>query len=317
MQDCLNRRSKPRDTHRRCAELLNSVCLQGWEAGLDSKGPSEDEFGSHAGPHDSTFASVSGTAQLRRLENVLLREVLERLYQIHPEAPSARPSSQAPTAEEIETFANLVIRPDPEAAIEFFARMVERAYSFETLAERFAAPVARRLGEFWEDDHCDFVDVAFGIERLKGFLADLSGRMEHSVNLRTPRALLLSTPGDNHMLALDVLAGFLVEAGWVVETQRGLDIDSNARYVAQEWTHVVGVTMGSLGQYDAVGRTLKALRRASLNPQISMIVGGADFNADRDLAVRVGADGTAPDGPAALRLAKQLWLKQTPQVTAA
>jgi hypothetical protein len=44
-----------------------------------------------------------------------------------------------------------------------------------------------------------------------------------------------------------------------------------------------------------------------------MIVGGVNFNSDRDLAVRIGADGTAPDGPAALRLAKQLWLKQTPQ----
>lgn len=280
---------------------------------MDSKGPSEEEFGFRYDPHDAAFASVSGTAQLRRLENVLLREVLQRLYQIHPDAPRARETTDAPTAEEIEAFANLVIRPEPEAAIEFFGRMVERAYGFETLAERFAAPVARRLGEFWDEDRCDFVDVAFGIERLKEFLADISRRMERSVGTRTPRALLLSTPGDNHMLALDVLAGFLNEAGWIVETQRGLDLDFNSRYVSEEWTHVVGVTMGSLEQYDVVGRTLKALRRVSRNPQISMIVGGANFNADRDLAVRIGADGTAPDGPAALRLAKQLWLKQAPQ----
>ncbi len=282
---------------------------------MDSKGSSEEEIGFRYDPQDAAFASVSGTAQLRRLENVLLREVLERLYQIHPDAPRARAHDTAdlPSDEEIEAFANLVIRPEPEAASAFFARMAERAYGFETLSERFAAPVARRLGEFWDEDRCDFVDVAFGVERLKGFLADLSGRVEHSVNLRTPRALLISTPRDNHMLALDVLSGILKEAGWIVETQRGFDLESNTRYVVQEWTHVVGVTMGSLEHYDAVGRTCRTLRRTSRNPQISMIVGGANFNADRDLAVRIGADGTAPDGPAALRLAKQLWLKQTPQ----
>ena len=244
---------------------------------------------------------------------MLLREVLQRLYQIHPDAPRARETSDLPSTEEIESFANLVIRPEPGAAAAFFGRMVERAYGFETLAERFAAPVARRLGEFWDEDRCDFVDVAFGVERLKGFLADLSGRMERSSEMRAPRALLLSTPGDNHMLALDMLAGFLKEAGWIVETQRGLDLDSNTRYVSQEWAHVAGVTMGSLDNYETVGRTVRALRRASRNPQLSVIVGGACFNTDQDLAVRIGADGTAPDGPAALRLAKQLWLKQTPQ----
>jgi methanogenic corrinoid protein MtbC1 len=75
--------------------------------------------------------------------------------------------------------------------------------------------------------------------------------------------------------------------------------------------------MGSLAHFDAVRRTLKALRKTSLNPQLSILVGGACFNADRDLAVRIGADGTAPDGPTALRLAKKLWLAQTPQTTVA
>lgn len=146
----------------------------------DSRGPSEEDVGFRYDPHDAAFAGVSGTAQLRRLENMLLREVRQRLPQIHPDAPRARETAQSPSNDEIESFANLVIRPDLKAAIEFFRRVVERAYGFETLAERFAAPVARRLGEFWDEDRCDFVDAAFGVERLREFLADLSSRMERT-----------------------------------------------------------------------------------------------------------------------------------------
>jgi methanogenic corrinoid protein MtbC1 len=282
---------------------------------VDSKSPAEDQYEYDFDTHDVMFASSSGEDRLRRLEDVLLREVLQRLYQLHPDAPRARPAHSPPTDEEIETFATLVISPAPEAAHDFFNRMVERNYDFEMLSEGFAAPVARLLGEFWDQDRCDFLDVAFGIGRLREFVAELSGRIEHATGARAPRALLLSTPGDNHVFALDVLAGFLGEAGWIVETQRGLEMDANTRFVAAEWTHVVGVTMGSIDHSDAVGRTMRALRRASLNPQLSILVGGACFNADRDLAVRIGADGTAPDGPTALRLAKKLWLKQTPQTT--
>jgi methanogenic corrinoid protein MtbC1 len=294
-----------------------SLVVDAGEAVVDSEGPAEGNFGYGLDADDVIFASVSGEDRRRRLEDVLLREVLQRLYQLHPDAPRARPAHSPPTDVEIETFANLVIRPAPEAAHEFFARMVEREYDFEMLSEGFAAPVARLLGEFWDEDRCDFLDVAFGIGRLREFIAELSGRREHGTGARAPRSLLLSTPGDTHVFAIDVIAGFLTEAGWIVETQVGMDIERNANFVANEWTHVVGVTMGSLAHFDAVRRTLKALRKTSLNPQLSILVGGACFNADRDLAVRIGADGTAPDGPTALRLAKKLWLAQTPQTTVA
>ena len=284
---------------------------------MDSKGPAEESYEIGFDPRDAALAGGSGEERLRRLEDVLLREVLQRLYQIHPDAPRAVPVQAPPTDDEIETFANLVIRPAPEAAHAFFEQMVERSYDFETLSEGFAAPVARLLGEFWNQDRCDFLDVAFGISRLREFVAEVSGRIEHATGARAPRALLLSAPGDTHVFGLDVLAGFLGEGGWIVETQRGREMEANTQFVAEEWTHVVGMTMGSLDHYDAVGRTLRALRRASRNPQIAILVGGASFNADRDLAVRIGADGTAPDGPTALRLAKKLWLRQTPQTTLA
>ena len=69
---------------------------------MDSNRSSEKATEFRYDPQDDASASVSGPAQLRRLENVLLREVLERLYQIHPDAPRARETADLPSEEEIE-----------------------------------------------------------------------------------------------------------------------------------------------------------------------------------------------------------------------
>ena len=90
----------------------------------------------------------------------------------------------------------------------------------------------------------------------------------------------------------------------------GVDSSVTAWLFKQKGHHVVGVTMGALDHLDDVALTIHSLRRASQNPELAVIVGGAPFNREPDLVARVGADGTAPDGPTAVVLAKRLLLRQ-------
>jgi methanogenic corrinoid protein MtbC1 len=243
---------------------------------------------------------------------LLRNEILPRLTNLHPSWPArAGMSPAAPDANDIETFAALIISPDEQGASAFLRRMQARGYDFETLVERLAAPTARRLGELWEQDLCDFLDVTFGVNRLQEILVMLSGAAEVSFRERPRRALLMSLPGDIHCFGLDVVGALLTAAGWEVSVQRGLPERKIERAVAEEWTHVVGVTMSGADSVDDVARIIRSVRRASQNPEIAVMVGGSPFNREPDLVARVGADGTSPDGPTAVVLAKRLLLRQS------
>ena len=255
-------------------------------------------------------ASGDGAERRQRLELLLRNEILPRLSNLHPSWPTESGQTPAPTPADVEQFAALVISPEEEGASAFLRRMMERGYDFETLVERLAAPTARRLGELWEEDRCDFLDVTFGIGRLQELLAFLSGAPPVAWRERPRRAVLIALAGDSHWFGLDIVGALLTAAGWRVTMQRALPIEENERAVAEEWTHIVGVTMGSPHLVDRVAQTVRAVRRASANPELSVIVGGTPFNRESDLVARVGADGTAPDGPTAVVLAKRLLLRQ-------
>ena len=255
-------------------------------------------------------ASGDGAERRMRLEFLLRSEILPRLANLHPSWPTRTGGTPAPSEADIEQFAALVIHPDAEGANAFLHRMMARGYDFETLIERLAAPTARRLGELWEEDQCDFLDVTFGVSRLQELLAMLSGAPPVAWSERPRRALMIALPGDSHWFGLDIVGALLTAAGWRVTMHRSLSMEENEAAVADEWFHIVGLTMGHVRLTDRVSQTIRSVRRASINQDISVIVGGYPFNREPDLVARVGADGTAPDGPTAVVLAKRLLLRQ-------
>jgi methanogenic corrinoid protein MtbC1 len=214
------------------------------------------------------------------------------------------------SSEEIAQFGQLVMASDPEAATVFFERMRERGHSLDTLYEGLMAPTARHLGELWHQDRCDFVDVTLGVSRLQELLKIFSSAADITVVDIRRRALLITTPGDHHLFGVDLIGTFLREAAWDVTMEKGLGPEQNMRTVAGEWFGVAGIAMSAVSMLDTVARTIEALRRASLNPAIAVIVGGRAFNDHPELVARVGADAAANDGPTAAIVAKRLLIQQ-------
>ena len=63
-----------------------------------------------------------------------------------------------------------------------------------------------------------------------------------------------------------------------------------------EWFAVVGLSVAARRALDALAASIRALRRASRNRAIGVLVGGPLFVAHPELVARVGADATAVDG---------------------
>ena len=74
------------------------------------------------------------------------------------------PASRAmPSKEEIHSFVNLCVSPDPLAAQIFVNRLLKEGLNTEHIFLELITPAARELGTQWELDRMDFVDVTHGM----------------------------------------------------------------------------------------------------------------------------------------------------------
>ena len=254
-------------------------------------------------------AARTRSAHGARLEDLVRERIVPRLVLLHNDS-SGPVAAPGPSPEEIAEFGQLVIGSEASLATEFAQRMRQRGLSTDILFESLLAPTARHLGELWEEDLCDFVEVAIGVGRLQTLLGELSQDRMVGADMHR-RALLISTQKDQHVFGLDIVASFLRSSGWDTVIEKGLALEANARSASSNWFAVAGVTMSRESNFDSVARVIVAVRRASINPAISVMVGGVAFTGRPDLVLRVGADAAANDGAGAALLAQKLYLRQS------
>ena len=235
-------------------------------------------------------------------------DVIPRLLIAHtgPLAPAA--ADLLVTAVHVADLVGRVLsRGEPEA-VAFVEAMHEEGAAAESLYLDLLAPAARRLGEMWEDDTCDFTDVTIGLWRLQNAMRELSPSFLRTANARTngPRVLLVPLPGEDHTFGLSMVYEFFRRAGWNAWSG---PVESSADLrgmVRREWVEVIGFSLACDEKLDAVRAEIRSVRRASVNPGLAVLVGGPGFTANPWLAAEVGADGTATDGRQAVLQAQAL-----------
>ena len=175
------------------------------------------------------------------------------------------------------SFGALAMGRDGALAQAYFEAAPRRGHSIEWLCTHLLAPTARHLGGLWEQDLCDFVDVTLGMARLQEILARFGSPAETRVVDERHCALLISMPGEKHLLGLEIVAESLRGAGWRVQVERGFDAVRSAAAVAAEWVGVVGVTLSGETGLETAARIIESVRRASVNPGVGILVGGPAF----------------------------------------
>jgi methanogenic corrinoid protein MtbC1 len=120
------------------------------------------------------------------------------------------------------------------------------------------------------------------------------------------RALLAPVPGEQHTFGLVMVAEFFCRAGWDVWSGPAAARSDLVGLVRGTWFAVVGLSVAGDGHLDSLASTIRAVRRASRNRGIGVLVGGPAFIDHPELAATVGADATAVDGRQAVLQAQNL-----------
>jgi methanogenic corrinoid protein MtbC1 len=241
-------------------------------------------------------------ARIAAITTAIERDVLPRLAAAHRGAADA---GRAPHPALEPLFAD-ILSDDAGAALSRIEALRDAGEPIPDLLLDLITPVARRLGEYWTADLCSFVDVTVGLWRLQQAIGAL-GLPPHEVFAAPQRRVLLAgAPGEQHTLGLLMVAEFFRRAAWEVDTLVGGGSEPLLARVAAEPFAVLGLTAGSTPRLGAVGTLIRALRQASANRQLVILLGGPAFLGRPELARELGADATALDGPTAVQRAESL-----------
>jgi len=254
--------------------------------------------------------AAGGQEQADSVNTIIESEIIPRLLMAHTAAePRTRPRRlRAITPDEASRFALLPLRLEAASLLEEVDAFIAKGASVETICLDLLAPAARKLGEMWERDECDFLDVTMGLWRLQEVMREVAARAPVDfAGLALPYSALLSPmPGDHHNFGTLMLEEVFARGGWrseaLVKPERRELLDRLARQPFD----LVGLTLARDCPSAALGNLIKAVRNVSANPHIMVLVGGRMINENPEIAEEVGADGTATDALAALELANAL-----------
>jgi MerR family transcriptional regulator, light-induced transcriptional regulator len=263
-------------------------------------------------PAEFLLAEAANDTRMSQLARTIEQEIIPRLMLAHRALaePVSRPlaAGQPITVEDVRHFAKLVLSHDEDLAFGSIQAFRARGVTVEKIYVDLLAPTARYLGDLWDDDLCTFTDVTVGLGRLQRVLRELSpafgNGIEHPEQGR--RILLLPSPGEQHTFGLVMVAEFFRRAGWDVTGGAWAAGADPAALVAAEWFDVVGFSLGAESHIDSLAESIRAVRHATCNHDIAVLVGGPLFGERPEYLARVGADGMTIDGREAPALAERL-----------
>jgi MerR family transcriptional regulator, light-induced transcriptional regulator len=265
-----------------------------------------------AAPYVESSTAQESSERMDRLVRTIEGEIVPRLVLARRVARSAenprQTGSKAPDSLDVSELVRLLLAHDVGVASAYIETVRQRGAGLEMVCLDLLAPAARLLGTMWEQDECDFMQVTVGLCRLHQLLRELSPefRTEEDDRKSHRRILLVPCPGDQHTFGVSLVAQFLRRAGWDVWHEFPASGAEILEIVGTHWLAVVGLSVGNEAQIGEVSAMIRAIRSVSKNRAVGVLVGGPALLVKPELAMLVGADATAVDGPQAVLRAEHV-----------
>ncbi|MCX7284804.1 MAG: cobalamin B12-binding domain-containing protein [Novosphingobium sp.] len=243
--------------------------------------------------------------------NTLIQEqIIPRLLQAHtygmprvvaPGILSVEPADAA-------TFASLPLSLEADELLDLVETYIDHGASVESIFVDLLAASARRLGQHWEEDECDFLDVTMGLWRLQEVMRQVALRhpAQTQIGPRGRSALFSPLPGDEHSLGALMVEEVFARAGWQTDVLINPKRRELLQIIAEKQFDLVGLTITCDCTTGLVADLISAIRSISRAPKVQILIGGQMVNAKPGIVEEVGADGTAVDASSFLALADRL-----------
>jgi methanogenic corrinoid protein MtbC1 len=138
------------------------------------------------------------------------------------------------------------------------------------------AESAKLLGELWSSDKLDFANCTIAHAHLHRAMHEFSPQFmsEGCAESNGKSLLIMNEPGSQHGLGVFMLSEFFRHAGWRVMLVAPQDIADFRRAFLSDWFDAVVLSMSTDRHIDSVSKAVSELRKATVNPNLKIYVGG-------------------------------------------
>lgn len=198
-----------------------------------------------------------------------------------------------------------VLEGDSRKATELVLAEVAAGLAVAAAYQEVLVPAQREVGRLWHAGELGVIEEHIVTNTTERLMALLAHRAERApANGRT--VICAAVTGNVHDIAVRVLADFFEIAGWRAIHLGGNVPTAELATALQYFDGDLLVLSAALGvQLPGVAEAIAAVRRIE-GRQVHVMVGGLAFDDAPDIWRRLGADGYAPDAPAAVKLAASL-----------
>lgn len=221
-------------------------------------------------------------------------------------AARAPSDSAAPKSTLEDALVNRLIsavrQPDDAGRDRAVADMIKDGVCIDDLIDRYIPHAARRLGESWCSDGMGFAEVTIGSARLQGLLRDLIRRTtpSHCGDAMAPQVLMVVREDENHTLGAMVATQQLRRVGVGVHVSVGQPDSEILTLVASRGFDIVMLSTAKGGRFETLCSFVESVS-GHAGRSVPVVVGGAAFDEDTDIAAMTGAHFATADPLEALR----------------
>ncbi len=255
-------------------------------------------------------AGLPRTASESLLATIIEREIIPRLLLTHDDRLDSAKARREPTVPlDSVQLTRLVLGDEPiEKIMDQLQALLDSGMSLHKIYLDLLAPIASRLGEYWTEDRCTFIDLTLALSRLHWLVREV-GRRNGEAIYQPPqkrRIYLASTPGEQHTFGLVMIEEFFLHAGWEMAYDHATTDQSILQAIHTHDVDVIGLSISNLELLGPLQDLIAMAGRASSNRKVRIMVGGRLFKDHPDLIDKISGATVVADGVNAVEFADNL-----------
>ena len=277
-----------------------------WSDCLVSSAPTTANFKKEQETHPLEKACTEAEyleSLVKTIEGNILPHIIERHFE--SSIPEDLLAKAIIDEARISELTQLVLQEDARTSVTYVKAIHTSGTSLEDIYLLLLSPVARKLGEMWEEDESSFTEVTIALWRIKQLMYDLSPVFQQYAeqNKTGSSIMLVPLPGSQHNLGLFMVSEFFARAGWRIWGELAATEEEIIAMSANEWFDVVGLSARVREQFPQLKEFIKSIKAKSKNPHVGVIIGSPVFNQFPELVDDLGADMVGIDAADALEKA--------------